>query len=88
MKAKLPRSVRFDSEIEERLVKLLSVSSKLGMKFPDVLNFAISRLLDDLDKGAKIMFDENGPNLVWVQMPDEDRVQSAPPFGAKTARKR
>jgi hypothetical protein len=86
-KSKIPRSVRLGAVTEERLVKFLENSTRLGMKFPDVLDFALTRLLDDLDKGAKIMFDENGAQLVWVEMPDEAKG-SVPPFGAKPARKR
>lgn len=93
MKAKLPRSVRLDAQVEARLSKLLDGTSKAGLKFPDILNFAVSRLIDEMDKGAKIIVDETGPHLVWVQMPDEigghgsHHAQSNHPFGAKSARR-
>ena len=88
MKSKTPRSVRLNADTEERLIKLLENHSKLGMKFPDVLNFALSNLIDSLDGGAKIILDNDGPRLVWVELTPAEKEEVAQTSGAKLARKR
>jgi hypothetical protein len=49
-----------------------------GVKFPTVLNMAVTLLLDQLDAGASIIFDGNGFRLAHFEvLPAVERKSSA-----------
>jgi hypothetical protein len=65
VKSTTPKSVRLDDATDKRLADLLRRVEPIGIKFPLVVNIALSHLLDELDAGATLdLHGPTGPRIV------------------------